>query len=360
MSIFLRKLKKNLLYLICMQISFVCVILILFFGINIYVNIYAEKDDKNAYKYTYETTLSTTEDITADEYISKLQLADCNVKIINFNAYIDDMKSTILTDIMINSVEENYPFEEGGIGNLTDGEKDVILGAAYKENVYQKDGESYFRIFGEEYKVCGFLSSGKSVSFDYKIIVDYDGIGEAFKEELRRNADYGIELILESYTEDTDTIYSELRDMGLSLSVTTSEVFLASAKTFMNEQTYCVVIYMFCFICIYTILIYYIKSHRKEFAIRKINGYSKSKNMLIMYKDIFSNFLVSFLLSMIIICIILKSLSKYIQEYNIQISFQNLIIMFIIFLVSLFLVSIRPFYNLVMTDPIVFLNRRRQ
>ena len=360
MVIILRKLKRNSLFIVCMQISFVCVIMVLFFGVNIYRNIYAERNDRNEYKYTYKTTVTTNEDITEEEYISNLQSLNCNVKIINFHAYIDDKNATILTDIMVNSVEENYPFEEGGMNNLVKGEKCVFLGSAYKDNVYLKDGEPYFKIFGEEYKVCGYLSSGKSVSFDYKIVVNYDGIGQIFKKKLKESTDFGYELILESYTEDTDVIYNELTgNMGLNLIKTESEVSLASATTYMNEDTYCVIIYLFCFMCIYTNLMYYIKKHEKEIAIRKINGYGRFRNMVILYKNILANFLFSFFESVVIIFIILTALSEYISGYNIQFSFQNLIIPAIIFIISLFLVSVKPFYNLVKIDPIVFLNRRR-
>lgn len=354
-----RKIKKEKLYIICLQISFISATVVLFLGISIYSNIYAENMEKNNYKYTFETTAFTNDNITDDDYIKKLQSADCNVKIINFSGYSDAEKTTTLTDIIINSYEENYPFIEGGMENIKKGERNVILGIANKEYIYQKDGEDYFDIFGEAYKVCGYISSEKSVSFDYKIIVDYDGIGDVLKQRIADSSQMGIELILESNKRDTDEIFYTLTyELGLGLLRTESEVFLASTGIY-NEKVYCIIIYFFCFVCIYTVLQYYLKNRQKEIVIRKINGFSKKKIIVLLYKNIFINFIAAYAVGMCIVLALVKLLEA-LKKYNLQISIQNMVILIGIFMLSIILVSIKPVYNLVKTDPITFLYIRSE
>lgn len=350
--------KKEKLYIVCLQTAFISAIVILFLGVSIYSNIYNENLEKNNYKYTYQTTGMFTGDITDEDCIATLKSVDCNVKVMNFNGYNDAEDSTVLTDIIINSRDENYPFVEGGMENLKQGERDVILGIDNKEYTYQKGGEDYFLIFGEEYRVCGYISSEKSISFNNKIIVDYDGIGEVLKKRLADSGDQGIELILESYSEDTDAIFSELAGSDrLSITNTYSEVFLSSAGIY-SEKTYCIIIYIFCFICIYTVLQYYLKSRKKEIVIRKINGFSKKSIMALLYKNIFINFAAAFAIGMCIVGIMIKALEGSHKNYNIQMSVQNLFILVGIFLISVILVSIKPVYRLVKTDPITYLHER--
>ncbi len=353
-----QKIKKDQFYIICLQLVLTCVILVLFFGVNIYENLYAEKLESSEYKYTYETTMTTKENMLDEEVSSVFENLQCNVKIINFDAYIDATGETVLMDIIVNSVYENMPFAEGSFDNFCNGAQVCVIGVTYKNYVYEIDGIEYFDIFGEPYRVCGYLSSGKGMSFDYKIVLPLVGLGDDFKDKLVEETYMGeLELIFESYTNDTDVIFDDVAQK-VSLIKEDTEIFLGGVAIYNNENVFCIIIYAFCLACVYMILVYYIKRHDKEMAIRRICGYSAIRNIGILYKNILCNFLVSLCVSSILIKIIMAIFAGYLVDLNMKFTLSNFANVVIVFLVSLIVVSIHSIIFLIKMDPITYLRKR--
>lgn len=334
----------------CFACGFICA----YYGITIFKNLYYENNDKNDYHYLHETYFIYMDDNENLDFIS--QDLNCNFKIINFLAYLDETDTTFPVDIIMNTTFENYPLIEGRLASeseINNGEKMVLLGIERKNETYEKNGEHYFKIFGEEYKVIGYMHSEKRAYFDYKVVVYYKGLHSNFLLHINQNLSAGIEMVLQSNDVNTENVFRKIISNSQSTGFMKSQndIIGASAIPIMNEQYYCILIYGYCIIMIAIAVDFWIRQRYRELVIRKMFGFSNIRIFFLLVKDLLQYVIGSILLAGTIIYCINLSIPAVISDYRLTISIETTLILGIVILVSILIVLIRPMYRIVKMSP---------
>lgn len=260
----------------------VCLVLSMlaaYYGITIYKNIYMEYQEKTEYEYQYSTFFKCYVEKLSD--IPRLpEGVDCNLKIVDCSMYSDSTNSTILVNIIINSSHENWPLAWGhfaGEDERSGGERPILVGRSRFEQAYESEGEYYYRLFGDEYKVVGVIGSENSVVYDGCNILYLDCLGENALEQLIPGEGKQTELYfaLESNTLDTREIFNRYIGGNYNAAPESYRSYVhSSAEPVYNEKKYCITIYLFCFISIYIVARFWLDQRRHELQVCRACGFS--------------------------------------------------------------------------------------
>lgn len=244
--------------IICLVLS----MLTAYYGVTIFKNIFFEYKEKAEYAYRYTTSFSCNVKSISD-IPSLSQNIDCNLKIIDFAVCMEDSNITRIVKIIVNSHNEIIPLVEGNY--LMDGEREacghvVLIGRGLLPETYERDGVRYYNIFGDEYKVLGVLGAKNSTIFDDEIILYLDCLGLNTKKIMSENNEsFNYEMVLQSDTVNTKKVFDDYLKGKYSASLNHYKSYNnATSVPVYNEKEFCILIYLFCFICIAVIMKFWI------------------------------------------------------------------------------------------------------
>ncbi|MCM1400001.1 MAG: ABC transporter permease [Clostridium sp.] len=339
--------------LICLVVSMFAA----YYGITIYKNVFFEYMDKNEYKYKSETHFIYAPD-ESGTFPSVPKDSHVNLKIKNCSAYADTSRETIIIDVVLHSYQENYPLQSGHYPDVGEQEEQVVvLGRERMEDAYERDNEAYYSLFGEEYKVVGVIGSKNSVYFDTCVFVY--GMGDEMRQRLASTAEMGYSMVLESNDCDTRQVYDEF--IGVTEAVVSNKVedfTNSTAEPIYGEKLYCIIIFLFSFICIAVVISFWMNQRTHELQVCRACGFTNS----MIVKRIFKSLL---LLCLFAFCIfaclavgvnfLLGSVSK---EYNLGFSVTIILPYIGVFAVALIVVCIIPIAGMLHTGIAASLNRK--
>lgn len=331
----------------CLSLS----MLAAYYGITIFNNLYYEHKEQTEYQYQYTTTFNCMAK-ELSELPSLPENINCNLKITNYEMYLSDTNTTNLVHIALHSKDENWPLVSGYYPNekeRNETENPILIGQAFLEYTYEENGNRYYDIFDDKYKVVGVFGSKNSVAYDYYIVLYADSLGEKTKKMMEENefmSSYN--MILESNTEDTDVIFQSYIKNNYAASISAHEsYFNASAAPIYNEKEFCIIIYLFCFICIAIIMKFWMVQRSHEMQVCKAFGYSNRKVILRLLRSFGCMMLFSLIVFSICCSTINFILKDSLKEYHLEFSWNILIPYFAVFFIAVLVVSIKPVYVLI-------------
>lgn len=344
----------------CIVISF----LVEYYGITIYSNLYSEYMEKNEYRYQSEVYFCVPATIDWEK-IALPNNCKANLKMIGNFVYCDSSNATIGTNIIMHSYQENIPLVSGRMissNESKNGERVIILGRERVKDTFVKAGHRYYTILGEDYKVIGVIGSEKSVIFDGEIILYQTGLGEKYLKKMKENDSMSkpFSMLIESDFENAKDIYTKYISSQYNSSLEQNEAYYNSTSTpIAQEKIYCIVIYFFCFICLFIALNFWIVQRNKEMQICRICGMSNIGIILRIIKSLICICLLSMLCFFIVVFFISLLLNQIISDYNFGFSIEIVIPYIIIFVSALTLVSVGPIYRLIHYSVINAINYER-
>lgn len=184
--------------------------------------------------------------------------------------------------------EGRYPTEE----ELKQGKPVVVLGRAQKPYTYQKDGEDYILILGEEYQVVGYCSGIHTTVLNYTYLFFYPCLGSQLRKELLQAGDtWMLHLVLSSDTKSVNSLYesvkTQLEAQGFQVGeLTELPLDYTGAQYKTQHKLFSYLIYGFSMFITIVIIQYWIYQRTFEFAIRRIYGYTRFRLLLHIGKEL--------------------------------------------------------------------------
>lgn len=195
--------------------------------------------------------------------------------------------------------EGHYPTTE----ELERKEPVVVLGRFLKPYTYQKDGEDYILVFGEEYRVTGYCSGINTTISNNTLLFFYPCMNERMKEELLRAGDaWVIRVVLYSDTVLVEDLYesvkTQIEAQGFQVG-TLLEVPLdfTGGQYESQHKWFAYLIYGFSLFITIVIVQYWIYQRTFEFAIRRICGYTRPQLLLYIGREICKLLLIAGIIS---------------------------------------------------------------
>lgn len=314
-----------------MIISFVIAYCSVFFVVTFNVNIAREYNDKVEYAYKSQCSFSYTSLMEKDMEIFH-NVVDCNLKLVNSMVYMNQSQEIRIMDVIINSESENYPFVEGGIPeDITDIKMpSVILGISLKPYTYVEDGIRYTDIIGEKYMVLGFVSTGTSVMYDYKVVTFWDNMTDKLRDTIEANLSISAEFQLESNKLDCQEEVDKIKKVA-NIFDEKSEVVVrnASAVPQVSVSRMNILIYIFAFLSMIITVKFWIWERDKELAIRNVYGYTGWDIFNLIYKDVTIYSMIGLAISLALMGGFNWGLAHYSLEYNIEFDWIVIVGMFV-------------------------------
>lgn len=325
-----------------------------YYGITIFKNIYQEHKESTEYAYQYTTTFSCKAD-GISEFPTLPEGVNCNLKLSDYEMYLSDANCTRLVQIILHSEDENWPLISGHFPDskeIKQNENLILIGQALVDDAYKEDGELYYDVFGDKYKVAGVLGSKNSVLFDYYVVLYADCLGEHTKQMLEENKlNNTYRMILESNTKDTEMIFNSYIKNNYAAAIDfTDSLFNVSAAPTSNEKEFCIIIYLFCFVCIAVVMKFWIMQRTHEMQVCKAFGYSNLKVLLRLLCSFGSMVLFSLVVFTICCSIINWIFKDSFKEYHLEFSWNILLPYLLVFLIAILFVSVKPVYKLITKD----------
>lgn len=319
-----------------------------YYGISIYKNMFLEYKDNTEYAYPYRTVLRCyVSDVS--EFPSLPESVACNLKIIDFHMVSDNANTTNLGDIIINSRDENWPLVSGHYASREEreqGENLILIGQGLLDSAYSVGNDLYYKVFGDEYRVIGVLGTKESVTFDYKLVLYLDCLGEHTQERIFRESQSGFFLSLESNTTDTEQIYHQYMEGQYPITMEHYETYSnASAAPIYNEKSFCIIIYLFCFFCIGIVIRFWLMQRKHEMQICRAFGYTNQKILLRLLNSFSRILLFSFGIFVVFCLGINQLIRQVVEEYRLEFSWYIILPYIFLFLLSVFIVSGKALYR---------------
>ena len=155
-------------------------------------------------------------------------------------------------------------------------------------------------------------------------------------------------MVLESNTEDTELIFdSYIKNHYAAATDSCESYFNASAAPIYNEKEFCIIIYIFCFVCIAVVMKFWMMQRSHEMQICKAFGYSNFKVILRLLSSFGCMIFFSLILFAICCSIINFTLKDSLKEYHLGFSHTILIPYIITFSIAIIVVIIKPIYTLI-------------
>lgn len=327
--------------IVCLVLS----MLAAYYGITIYKNVFFEYGDKVEYRYQSETYFK----YMPHEQYRSIELSDdykCNLKLLNYSVYADDMNETIIVDIIVASYDEMLPLISGRYiteDELKHGDRVVLLGREREKDTYEVNGEKYFKIFGEEYRVIGIIGTENSVLFDYKVLLYENCLGDYMQDSLELNTMYGYSMVLESNEADTGNVYdSYIKEHYESITEEGKSFNEGTAEPIYNEEQFCIIIYVFCFICIAVAIKFWMEQRTKEIQLCRAYGFTNAKIVKRIAVSLSCLCVLSLLISALLVIILNFVMKSVVDEYRLGFSAHIVIPYIMVFCIALICVCVMP------------------
>ncbi len=261
-------------------------------------NAYAEK---NGNTYQFETYCTYAGKQFSPDIIYNAGYGNCMIE--ELYVMLDDVHSINAINIIIyNNEDIHLPLKEGhwlSKNELKKEDEIAYIGIDYKDYTYEIEGEPYFKIHGESYKVVGYIGGGRSNEYDRYVMLFAGNLGEMVQTQLYSDSQYmGLSLAFKSDKKNME----EVANMSAA-----DELFVYANNE--NDDVYVGVdskaTYFWLFIyggCVLVLVsIFWIIQREHELAIRKAYGYSNKKLVLMLVRDLCILSVISISISMIII-----------------------------------------------------------
>lgn len=282
----------------CMVIGMILAYIAFYFGNKMTMALYLEEQDsKKTQIYTYELPIQCQYQCEGDILANCLQDIQTGSIIMGTQLYVNRRDAECITHIII-KMPETVPWKlvSGSIpelDNINDTEPIALLGKNWESYTYAKNGEDYIEICSEEYRVTGYISAEHSVIYDNAIFLFWNNMGEKSKQ----NADYyasiwGETVVFQSNSVNVGKEFKTIQSMLLEKEIyvnrlTHYESWFSSEVPSINYRAYAYLTYVFC-ICIMVMVIeFWILQRKKEFAIRRMDGFSNIQLTGLIAKEIF-------------------------------------------------------------------------
>ena len=238
--------------------------------------------EKNGNKYQYETDVSYYGTSFSPDWISKSDRGNCIIRA--FYVSLDYAKVITSADIIVyNNEALHLPMLSGKLPQASTkdtNEHIVAIGEAYRQYVHKLNGEDYFTINGEEYRVTGYIGGGMSNEYDEYIVLHAECLGDGLNQQLCSDSSaLGMDIVFQSdkyeMAEDIEKTRTALSKMG-SCSVNSSEYNEEATVNLDSGSTY-FWIYVYCGGISVLISVFWIIQRKKELVIRRAYGYSNKR-----------------------------------------------------------------------------------
>lgn len=311
---------SSILMIMGFTISFIC-----FFNcVNLYHLLSVKKQEENDYTYKSQSGLygmKQEENIQIEDFLFSEQ---GNIVIKDYLLFRDMDSAMGLADIIMEQNEEfPYPVCEGELPKSEEefDEPVIILGRGLKAETEYRDGNYYYYIEGQEYRVCAFLGSDKSDILDGVLMVYYDWLPEKTKAAINVENEYWMEI--GSNKVNVNSLCGRLKENAKAISDEITIAIINDKPEVMgmagvDERNQYLIIFIFCLFNVLIVSEYWIKSRLREIAIRKMFGYSEEKIYWTLYGDMIKNTAFSVGLSIIVQFVLKMCFEDYLLLYKSQ------------------------------------------
>lgn len=321
------------------------------YGITMFQNIVIEQKEENNYEYHYSTCLGWQGDMET-EFPCLSSQEKCNLKIMNLDMYDNLTCETHLVDVIVTSYKENIPLISGKYADekmIDQGKPIMLVGRNIFKNAYERDGKWYYTMTSDEYEIIGVIGSQESIIFDNLMILYKDCLGEHTKVYLSEIGKSGFTMKLESDSVNTDDVYTrclEQYSVGKQFDDMFSNYYYSTAIPEDNEKEYCIIIYLFSFICISFVIEFWLSQRMQEMKICRAFGFSNRQIISRIIYSYVAMLVISILVTLIIMLLIQNIFSEMITEYQLMISWKVILGYFLILFISTILVGFKHIYTL--------------
>ena len=244
-----------------------------------------------------------------------------------------------------------YPMISGYIpGDDTNdiGENVVALGREKYKYAYEKDGNKYVTLDGEQYRVSGVIGSDNSDYWDYSVVFNINCMAHNTLNNIGKNEQYVVEIYSNSCNvTDSYKIFSQniLKEDSMCNIVAyqkenTGESTINTTLSRKNIKTN-IMVYIFCLLNCIIISMFLLIQQKKELAIKKIFGYSNIRILAGMALQIVALMLVA----LVLFIILYSGYQLYIYKTTgmvMRFNMTSVIAISVLFLITLLITMIYP------------------
>lgn len=346
-----------LFFIIGQLIMFVTV----FGALNIINKAYYKEIDRLKAQYEYRVDITISKMSKMDLFDNISNGVDKGNLIVSgkYNLYVSELEHSYITEvILIQNEDIPYDIVSGrlpGSDSNDKGKKLVAVGRDKYNKAVEKNGKKYLTIENEEYEIIGVIGNKHSDYLDYKMVMDYNCMGDNAKKILIEQNNYTLKLgsNLNELSETYKQIYMNLMKKSTSLIIEGKQITGKGENiingTLVKENIKInIIVYLFCVLNGMLISEFWILERKKEFVIKRIFGYNKKKIIL----EILKNVVLLSLTAMLIFTgvYIIASIIG-INIYAIELNLRSIVIFIIIDLLSIITTMVYPIYKIIKMPP---------
>ena len=233
--------------------------------------------------------------------------------------YSDAVGTEVLTTVYL-SVPEPFPFEvtEGSVPSaerLQDEEPVILLGKGLRKNTYTRDGDDYYQLCGQEYKVLGYVSAENADGLDYIRCLFYENLESKVREEIDfQAARGGLSFVFKSDTKNLMEFYQEKSEQLLGIVEMMNHTSNVEESIYLEDgglrdfYRYAYLLYLFAIVLVIMVMQLWILQRKKELAIRRAIGFTKGQIILLIAKELLKIILMTGVLCTILQIVVQKIL----------------------------------------------------
>lgn len=355
---FLSRTRRNKGSVLLIMLSLIMAYFAIFLWTSFRKNVIHEYYDSIDYQYKYRKSFSYFG--KKPEEILKKNVSGCNFTAKGVAAYSDNSKKIHIMDVLLHCEEPMYPFVEGGFPEHSEIVQRplVILGINWKEYCRKDNGQYYYMLQDEEYEVAGFISSGRSVAFDYDILVFWENMGVHLKEHLMQQSDSVI-YSLESNRAPVAAVYERLAEGNSNIMELPDTDMSASAVPDMGEERYCLLLYVFAFAAVVVSVTLWLDRRGHELSVRRTYGYSYVDIFFLVLKELSVYTVAGCIVSFLFLLGFNQIFSLISTEFHTKFDWLLIVGMLVATEITAFLVTLVQMLRLVALKPIELLRIRR-
>jgi putative ABC transport system permease protein len=302
-------------------------------------------------------------------------------KITNLLSNIDKRTGIFLTDLLLNidnagvdnyfsaSAEWfhsdtgwHYPVYEGryySVNEIKSGAKVVLVGSNIKKYIQKKDGQSYIKIFGEQYKVIGVVGfkGGKSL-WDSRLFLPMTSLPKLARQTIE--AGIGSFVIYNANWKTPGEIEKiKLKSKEFYPKVTISDIKKIGSENMVSniasnlDMLLIIGILGYIVSLIYAVnmVSFWIEQRRYEIGVRKAFGHTNFSIASLIFQEMLGISLLSLILGFIIQTI-LSAFTNEIMGYTTIMYIQNIIVGLVAIVLTAILTSVWPIIKSLKIQPI--------
>ncbi len=279
--------------LLCIFFGIILAYISFYYGNQMSVALYFEEVDGNASNiFNSEYAVSCQYQGSMEVLISEMQTIPTGLTMGGVALYVDKYDAECISNVIVTQTSEvPYQFVDGSMPQNLD-QPCVLLGKEHKKCTYEKNGCEYIKICGEDYLVSGYIKAEHSVIYDYAIILFWECLTENVKAQIEYlSGTEGISMILQSNEEDTKIVFQDFceEEPELAQHVFPSSQYdswFSTAVTSTNYRAYAYLTYLLSIFILAMVVKYWLLQRKREFAIRRMDGFSTAQLIGLVAKDI--------------------------------------------------------------------------